>query len=58
MCDDYLKIFNDSYPNWDFSQHISEELDVNLHDDHFLPIGCKSYDEWAGEDLYELLGRD
>lgn len=33
-------------------------LDTDLHDDHLLPHGCKSYDEWAECDAYELLGKD
>lgn len=34
------------------------DLNPDLHDDHFLPRGCKSYDEFADGDIYELLGKD
>jgi len=35
-----------------------DALDTDLHDDHLLPRECKSYDEWAECDTYELLGKD
>lgn len=37
------------YPEFD-------ALDIDLHDNHFLPPGCKRYDEWADCTDDELLG--
>lgn len=33
-----------------------DTLDTVLHDDQVLPFGCRSFDEWAEGDIYELLG--
>ncbi|MBE6914210.1 MAG: hypothetical protein E7472_04665 [Ruminococcaceae bacterium] len=37
-----------------------DEFDT-LHDDHLLPFGCRSYDEYADiddDEMYALLGKD
>ena len=47
----------DSIANNEFYDEFDDEFDT-LHDDHLLPFGCKSYDEFADIDIYELLGKD
>lgn len=35
-----------------------DNMDATIHDDHLLPFGCRSFDEWEGDDDYDLLGRN
>jgi hypothetical protein len=43
----------------DFNENdIEDEVYTDLHDNHLLPIGCRSIDDWAECDIYELLGRE